>query len=148
MATIAKLQKKTGIRYRFYIKCAGRVLKTKTFRLKRDAVVWAKSLEADQDRMESLGSPGAGMTLANLIDEYMRQYTGKDRSTNGHMAFWSRYLGAKKLTDITAREIRDLLTGYAESRYSPPVDPDKRATRASLPRARPHPSIEKSWPVR
>jgi hypothetical protein len=66
---------KTGIRYQAIVKRDGHILKTKIFRLKRDAQAWAKSIEADQDRMESLDSPGAGMTLDSLIDSYLAQHT-------------------------------------------------------------------------
>lgn len=135
MATIAKIQKSSGIRYKAIIKHDGRILKTKTFTRKTDAKAWAKGVEADQERLEALDTAGAVMTLATLIDEYMIQYSGKDRSIHGSMAFWRRYLGAKKLIDITTREIRELLNGYAEGRCNIPIDPDKKATRKPGPRA-------------
>jgi integrase len=69
------------------------------------------------------------MTLASLIDEYMAQYSDKDMGILASMAFWRHHLGAKKLIDVTAREIRDLLNGYAEGRFNVPIDPSKKATR-------------------
>jgi hypothetical protein len=94
-----------------------------------------KGIEADQERLEALDAAGAVMTLAALIDEYLIQYSGKGANLYGCMAFWKRYLGAKKLSDITTRDIRDLLNGYAEGRCNPPIDPDKKATRKPGPRS-------------
>lgn len=135
MATIAKIQKPSGIRYKAIIKADGRILKTKTFTRKADAKKWAQGIEADQERMEALDTAGAVMTLSTLADEYMKQYSGKDTNIPGRMAFWYRYLGTKKLIDITTREVRDLLNGFAEGRCNIPIDPDKRATRKPGPRA-------------
>ncbi|MFZ2168971.1 MAG: hypothetical protein WAW61_04960 [Methylococcaceae bacterium] len=71
MATIRRIQRKTGTVYKAIITKRGEALKSQTFTLKRDAVAWAKRIEADDEMMEALGTRGASMRLDELVDEYI-----------------------------------------------------------------------------
>ncbi len=114
MATITKLQKKTGVRYKAIIRKQGRILKTKTFTRKADAQTWANRIESDRQTLEALGTPAATMTLAQLADEYMQQWEGRDQSRPARVAFWVEKIGDKKLVDITKTDIRQILNRYGQ----------------------------------
>lgn len=112
MATIVKISSKNGFRYKAIIKQHGRALKTKTFTTKTAARTWAKRTESDQEMIEAFGLPGVGITLDALVDEYMMQWKGKDKSRPARVSWWVSQLGNKKLTDIDSQLIRDCLEQY------------------------------------
>jgi len=112
MATIAKIQGKTNTSYKAIIKQHGRILKTKTFKTKTAARAWAKRIEADQEQMEAYGLLGNNMTFSELADEYMRQWSGKDKMRVTRVQWWCDQLGQYKLIDITSQHIRDHLNAY------------------------------------
>jgi len=43
------------------------------------ARAWAKRIEADQEQLEAYDLLGNNMTFTELVDEYMRQWSGKDK---------------------------------------------------------------------
>jgi integrase len=77
--------------------------------LKRDAVLWAKRVEADHDLMEAMGTRGAGMRFAELVDEYTGQWTGKCINQIIRAAYWKEHFSNYRLIDITADMIRQQL---------------------------------------
>jgi integrase len=109
MATIRKIQRKTGVVYKAIITKRGQALKSQTFTLKRDAIAWAKRLEADQEMMEALGTCGAAMRLDELVDEYILQWNGKSDTQLPIARYWVECFGSDKLADITADRIRQQL---------------------------------------
>lgn len=109
MATIRKIQRKTGTVYKAIITKRGEALKSQTFTLKRDALAWAKRIEADHEMMEALGTRGAAMRLDELIDEYILQWNGKSDTQISIARYWVECFGADKLADITADRIRQQL---------------------------------------
>jgi integrase len=109
MATIRKIQRQSGFVFKAIIRKKGIALKSKTFTLKRDAVIWAKRIEADHEMMEALGQRGAAMRLDALIDEYIEQWQGKCITQLSRAAYWKEQLGKYKLVDITADMIRQQL---------------------------------------
>lgn len=113
MPTITKLDKPCGIRFKAIIRQRGRILKTKTFTRKADARIWAKRIEADIEMMEALGSPGASLILSELIDKYMDQWQGRDKSFIFNVDYWRVELGTRRVMDIRAQEIRTVLDRYA-----------------------------------
>ncbi len=135
MATIAKIPRANGVVYKAIIRKDGRVLKTKTFNRKTDAKLWAQGIESDNQHMEALRTEGARMILDNLAEHYVADWSGKDPYIGGRVAFWTKYLGTKKLVDITAQDIRGLLKDFAEGRASHPRSPDDKTTRKPGPRA-------------
>ncbi|MDP3332709.1 MAG: site-specific integrase [Methylococcaceae bacterium] len=113
MATIRKIQRQSGVVYKAIIKKSGVELKSKTFKLKRDATTWAKRIEADEEMMESLGTRGAGMRFSELVDEYIGQWQGKDEKNQFIRAgYWSAVFGNYKLVDITTDLIRQQLKEF------------------------------------
>ena len=66
MATITKTKAGT---FKAIIRKNNRVIKTKTFRLKKDACTWSKRIEGDRDAMMAFGSPGASIQFNQLADE-------------------------------------------------------------------------------
>jgi integrase len=112
MATIAKIKGKTNTSYKAIIKQHGRILKTKTFKTKTAAHAWAKRIEADQEQLEAYGLLGNNMTFAELADEYMRQWTGKDKMRVTRVQWWCVQLGHYKLIGVTSQQIRDHLNAY------------------------------------
>ena len=77
MATITKTKAGT---FKAIIRKNNRIIKTKTFRLKKDARTWSKRIEGDRDAMMTFGSPGASIQFNQLADEYLGQWTGRKRS--------------------------------------------------------------------
>lgn len=117
MATIAKIKRANGFVYKAIIRKDGRILKTKTFTRKTDA----------------LQTEGARMTLNDVAEPYLADWDGKDPYIAGRVAFWTKHLGTKKLVDITARDIRELLDAYAEGKVSHPRSPDDKTARKPGP---------------
>jgi len=93
MATIARIQCKNSISYKAIIKQHGRVLKTKTFKTKTAARTWTKRIEADQEQLEAYGLLGNNMTFTELADEYMRQWSGKDKMRVTRVQWWCDHIG-------------------------------------------------------
>ena len=87
-ATITKTKAGT---FKAIIRKNSKVIKTKTFRLKKDARTWSKRIEGDRDAMTAFGSPGASIQFNQLADEYLKQWTGKDNIT-GNVKFWKAQL--------------------------------------------------------
>lgn len=60
MATITKIQRLSGVRYKVLIKARdGHVLKCKTFTTKSNARQWAKRIEGDRELMQVFGMKGS-----------------------------------------------------------------------------------------
>ena len=113
MATIRKIQRQSGIVYKAIITQRGIAIKSKTFTRKGDAQAWVKRIESDHEMMEALGSRGAGLRFADLVDEYMRQWQGKDAVNQARRAqYWQACLGDYKLVDISADMIRQRLKAF------------------------------------
>ena len=110
MATISKT--KSGS-FKAIIRKNGRVIKTKTFRLKKDARTWSKRIEGDRDAMAAFGSPGAVIAFNTLADEYLDQWAGKDNISR-KVTFWKNQFSDTTLINIEVHIIRDILNRYAE----------------------------------
>jgi integrase len=109
MATIRKIQRKSGTVYKAIITKRGEALKSQTFSLKRDAIAWAKRIEADHELMEALGSRGASMRFNELVDDYILQWNGKSDTQLPIARYWVEVFGNDRLADITADQIRQQL---------------------------------------
>ncbi|WP_026600639.1 tyrosine-type recombinase/integrase [Methylomonas sp. 11b] len=113
MATIRKIERQSGVVYKAIITQRGIAIKSKTFTRKGDAQAWVKRIESDHEMMEALGSRGAGLRFADLVDEYMRQWQGKDAVNQARRAqYWQACLGDYKLVDISADMIRQRLKAF------------------------------------
>jgi len=112
--TLARIKTRTGYKYKAHVKKNGKNLKIKTFTRRADAKAWAKRIEADIELMESLGLKGAGLTLSQLVDEYVVNWTGKDPNQLSKANWWVNRLGHYKLVDITTALVREQLNALAE----------------------------------
>jgi integrase len=112
---MATIRKTSSGRFRAILRDRdGRHLESKTFTLKGDAREWAKRMEADKERMIALGTAGARLTLADIIDVYQRDWDGRDQSRGGRCAWWTAKFGKRRLVDITPIDIRHALDDYAD----------------------------------
>ncbi len=98
MATITKLP--NGKR-KAILKIGGRS-KTKTFKLKSAAKAWAANAEKDQELAIALGSPGAALSICELAEEYLDQWSGKDASHPAQGNRWVEKIDAKKLIKVNS----------------------------------------------
>lgn len=109
MATITKT--KSGS-FKAIIRKNGRTIKTKTFQHKKTARAWATRIEGDREAMAAYGMPGAGIFYVDLADEYLDQYTGRDKTIHHKHEFWKTTLDSTPLLDIDAAMIRSALNHY------------------------------------
>ncbi len=109
MSSIQKIQRQSGMRYKAVLKRGDHVLKTKTFTKQQLARIWLRKMEADQETIKALGLSGARTTLSDLIDVYLGQYSGRDKSLKGKIEYWRQCLGSKYLPDISTESIRQQL---------------------------------------
>ena len=63
----------TSFSYKVTIKHRSRYLKSKTFKTKRLAKIWAKKIEDDLAQMEAHANEGARLTLSQLAEEFINQ---------------------------------------------------------------------------
>lgn len=110
MAAITKIIGKKATRYRAQIKRPGQKSIARTFGTKREAVDWARGVEADADaRGRSLA--GADITVAELVDEFRtaRLEIGRPvaETTNTHymLSHLVEDLGAERLRDLTPKRL-------------------------------------------
>ncbi|CCE23825.1 tyrosine-type recombinase/integrase [Methylotuvimicrobium alcaliphilum] len=108
MATIRKIENQSGIVYRAIIRDRlGKQIKSKTFKRKGDARAWADRIEADRDAIAAFGNKGARMSFAELVDEYVLQWHGKDWQHQHHVAkYWVERIGEYRIQEIDADRIR------------------------------------------
>ncbi|QDP02200.1 tyrosine-type recombinase/integrase [Thalassotalea sp. PS06] len=121
MATIRKIQNKSGISYKAIIKLPFGKQKSKNFSQKKLAQEWAKRLELDIEKTEAYLLQGNKIQLQDLIVEYLEQWEGKDASMVQRLAFWSKHIGTKLLVDISTLHIRnglDVLSKTNACKYS------------------------------
>ena len=104
MAHIQKVTLKSGgTSFKAIVK-SGTIAKTKTFKTKRDARIWANLLEADHERIEAYGNAGASVTFEQLIEEY-KESDRKDLPA-AHLNFWLDFFGANtKIMDIRKGDV-------------------------------------------
>ena len=108
MATIIRIERKSGARFKAIIKYRGRILKTKTFQSKTKAMLWSKRIEGDQEMIEALSMRGAALSFRTLAEEHLAQWCGRERSWPGKAKRWIDRIGEHKLINIDA----DLICGY------------------------------------
>jgi len=73
MATITTVSRKSGNAYKAVIRLRGVKPFSKTFKLRKDAKVWADRMKRDIDESRAYGNRAVrNMTLADLIEERIR----------------------------------------------------------------------------
>ena len=97
--------------------------RSKTFDTKSSAQRWATQLEADIDSGASRGTaPTRGITVADLIDRYVREIKPRKRwghSKEANLVRLRRDCGHWKAQQITATQIIDYCTERAEQNAGP-----------------------------
>lgn len=108
MATFTKVQNKSGTAWKAAIRQKGLKPIHKTFTRKSHARAWAKRIEGDNEQCRALGNRKAsGVTLSNLIDNYVNQYNGKCPDRLRILHYWKQRIGHVKITDADADLIMD-----------------------------------------
>lgn len=114
MATITKVRRKSGTAYKAVIRLRGVKPFSKTFKLRKDAKTWAERMERDIDARRAYGNQHArGMTLGELIEQFVIHHPDQDNSGISNLNWWKREYGAMKLIDIDRSVIRDAMNNLA-----------------------------------
>jgi len=117
MATIQKLTRKDGPKYRVMIRRKGHKAVTKVFATKKSAEEWSRKLEGNLDTVDAFPDAEARRrTLAQVIDGYMLERTGKDASIGGRLAWWKRQYGHLSLSRFTQSRVREGIRELAQDR--------------------------------
>ena len=116
MSSIQKIQRQSGMRYKAVLKRGDHILKTKTFKKQQLARTWLRGMETNQETITAVGLPGARTTLNDLIDTYLGQYSGRDKSLRGKIEYWRQCLGSKYLPDISTESVRQQLELYGNGK--------------------------------
>lgn len=111
MASIQKIKRAKGSVYKVTIRHNDTGTISKTFKTKRLAVEFTRTVEGDNQLLSSLSNPiNKGLTLCALIEEFTNQYTGRDTGLNGRLMWWSRNFGHLTLDKISALVVREGLS--------------------------------------
>ncbi len=114
MATITKTKAGT---FKAVIRKNQKVIKTKTFKLKKNAREWANKIEGDSDLIALYGSDGAMTTFSALADEYEDWWSPNHNSKglNARLGFWRDLYGDTRIIEIEAASIRKALREYRKT---------------------------------
>lgn len=120
MATIQKLERHSGTKYRVLIRRQGHKTVTKVFARKKEAEDWARLIEGDHNKIDVFPDAEARRrTLADAIDGFMADYKGGDRSAGERLAWWKEHYGTTTLARLTPARIKEGLRQYGASRERP-----------------------------
>jgi len=101
--------------YQVQIRLSGLKSITKTFPTKTLATKFQREVEGNRKLQLALGDPGtSGITLSELIDEYMNQYQGKDHGLPVSLTWWKNYCGGLVVNQCTVSVIRKGINQLAE----------------------------------
>ena len=130
MATITKTKAGT---FKAIIRKNQRVIKTKTFKLKKNARQWAKKIEGDSDLIALYGSDGAMMTFSSLADEYEKWWSARHntKGLNSRLGFWRDLYRDTRIIEVEAASIRTALKDYRQT-HAPATTNRLRSCLSSL----------------
>lgn len=122
MATIARVQRASGVRFKAIVKRNGVILATKTFHTEEQARGWAAEVEQDKARLEAYAEHGS-MSFQEAVKVFLDQYEGRDKDFTRRLRLWADWLGTTKLDDVTPALIRTMLDKYGKTRnrYGEPL---------------------------
>jgi integrase len=108
MATIEKRESASGTRYRARVRILGELPRTRTFKRKTDADLWAKKVESDLGHGAYVPTTtDRRRTLADLIDKYIAERLALSRETIDRKKFtqklqwWRDHAGHLTLDKLT-----------------------------------------------
>ena len=116
MATISKVPRANGVSYRAIVKRNGVVLTTKCFKTRTAARQWAKRVESDAEFIEASGEPGSRLTLEQVAQEYLEEWSGRSRGRQYQINWWVQQLGRQKLSSVSVDDVRTALDDYTHGR--------------------------------
>jgi integrase len=147
MATIEKRESGNGVRYRVRVRIKGESPRTRTFKRKTDADLWAAKVESDLGHGAYVPTTAdRRRTLADLIDKYVAEHLPISRRKIGHkkinaqLAWWKEHAGHLTLDKLTAQAIagyRSELLARRTGRRDPTAgasSPDAPITQATANR--------------
>lgn len=111
---MATIRKTPAGNYQVIIKKRGKTLKTKTFKLKKNARQWAQKFEGDADLIALYGSNGATVTFDKLAEEYEAWWapSHNTKGLNARLGLWRDLYGTDRIVEISAGSIRAALEKY------------------------------------
>jgi len=117
MATIQRITLKSGkTSYRVFIRLGNQKPITKTFKNKKSALEYSRRIEGDNELAVAMGDPVTnGLLLSTLINEYIGQFTGKDKNVFYRLAWWNEHYGHITLAEISHTTIRKGLKALSEA---------------------------------
>jgi len=117
MATIQKLERKNGARYRVFIRLKGHPAITKVFRTKRAAEDWARTMEGNTENIDAFPDAEARKrTVADAIDGFMEEYQGRDSAILGRLAWWKQEYKDLPLAQFSQAAIKDAIRRLSGSK--------------------------------
>lgn len=116
MATIQKIILKSDkASYRVFIRLGNEKPITKTFKNKKSALEYSRRIEGDNELAFALGdSVTNGLLLSTLIDEYIGQFSGKDKNVFYRLAWWYERYGHILIANVSHSTIRQSLKQLSE----------------------------------
>ncbi len=134
MASITKLKDRKGKPWQVRIRRKGKTV-VQYFKTKREASDFAAKVEADFDKWSRLlGGELKKHSLADLIDRYIRQWSGKDHNTPSRLAWWREHYGERSLAEFNDDTVREAI---ARLKTEPAPHGGKVVTEADKPRSGP-----------
>lgn len=117
MASIQKLQRKSGTVYRVQIRQKGSRAISKVFDSHQAAKEWAKVMEGSRKNLDAYPDAEARRrTVAEVIDQFMLDYSGKDTAIVGRLGWWRDEYGAVSLAQFTTAKIKEALRVIARQK--------------------------------
>jgi len=106
MATISKVPRANGVSYRAIVKRKGVALTTKCFETRTAARQWPKRVESDAEFIEANGEPGPRLTLEQVAQKYLDEWSGRSRGRRYQSPWWMRSLGQPRLPSVSVDDVR------------------------------------------
>jgi integrase len=140
MASIIKLEGKKAVTYKAVIRRQGFKTVTRNFSTRKAARDWARDTEGNIERLTRLGGSGSRITLAEVIDDYAREYRGKDISALQRLDHWKKRLGHWRLGAITRQLVSEELKRL---RKEPALQPLRKHESKATTRLRSQPTVNR-----
>lgn len=103
---MAYIRKLPSGKYQVQIRLQGLRPISKSFKKKKDATAFARQVESNSKLALALGNPVTrALTLADLIDEFLEQYTKKDTNIFSRLKWWKEHYGSRSLVQFSSDDV-------------------------------------------